>query len=69
MVWKFQPTSGAPQAISSTFDLMKEIYIDDEIVPIDLEHGWSQHVAVFSVGKPGFEAYLERTFERREHWA
>lgn len=36
-VWKFQPTSGAPQAISSTSDLMKEIYIDDEIVRTDME--------------------------------
>lgn len=37
MTWKFQPTPGAPLDISSTFDLMKEIYIDDEIVRAVME--------------------------------
>lgn len=38
------------------------------LTAIDFERRWSQHVAVFGVGKPGVEAYLERIFERREHW-
>lgn len=37
MMWKFNPTSGASLGISNTFDLMKEIYIDDEIVRTVME--------------------------------
>lgn len=37
MTWTFQPTPGAPLAITSIFDLMKENYIDDENVRTVME--------------------------------
>lgn len=41
----------------------------NSITSHDFERRWSQHVTVFGHGKPRVEAYLERIFEHREHWA
>lgn len=35
----------------------------------EFEHRWLKDVTVFGAGKPKVQVYLDRIFQRREHWA